>query len=71
VICITHLPQIAAKGERNFCVTKTVRGKTTRTRVERLEGEERIGEIARMLGDAASQESLVYARRLVDRSLQE
>ncbi len=50
VLCITHLPQIAACADAHFRVEKqTTRGRTT-TRVSRLDAEERIEELARMLG---------------------
>ncbi len=50
VLCITHLPQLAAYGDVHFHVTKHVVGERTITRVERLLGEERVSELARMLG---------------------
>jgi len=50
VLCITHLPQIAACADAHFRVEKhTHQGRTT-TRVERLDADERIEELARMLG---------------------
>ena len=54
VIAITHLPQSAVYGARHLVVAKTVSAGRTRTRVVPVEGEARISEIARMLGDAAS-----------------
>lgn len=50
VLCITHLPQVAAHGATHFAVTKRVRDQRTFTEVDRLEGEARVEEIARMLG---------------------
>lgn len=50
VLCITHLPQLAAYGDVHFHVSKHVVGERTVTRVRRLEGDERIAELARMLG---------------------
>ena len=50
VIAITHLAQSAVYGERHFAVSKTVSGGRTRSSIRELEGEARIGEIARMLG---------------------
>ena len=52
VIAITHLPQSAVYGERHLAVAKSVSGGRTRTVVRPLEGEERVAEIARMLGGA-------------------
>ncbi|MCS6772299.1 MAG: DNA repair protein RecN [Kiritimatiellae bacterium] len=50
VICITHLPQVAAQGSAHYAVSKTIRNGRTVTRVERLDEEGRIAELARMLG---------------------
>lgn len=50
VICITHLPQIACYGEGHFKVTKETQGQETLTTILRLDREERIEELARMLG---------------------
>ena len=52
VIAITHLPQSAVYGDRHLAVSKSVSGGRTRTVVRPLEGEERVDEIARMLGGA-------------------
>lgn len=52
VIAITHLPQIAAKGDTHFNVYKDTGGDKTRTRIARLDEQARIGEIAQMLGGA-------------------
>ena len=50
VICITHLPQIAAFGDHHFLVEKYQEEESTRTAVRRLAWDERVVEIARMLG---------------------
>jgi DNA repair protein RecN (Recombination protein N) len=50
VICITHLPQVAARAVQHISVEKTVSGGRTRTRASVLSGEQRTAEIARMLG---------------------
>ena len=50
VLCVTHLAQVAAFGERHFNVSKDVVGERTETTVRRLEAAERTEEIARMLG---------------------
>jgi DNA repair protein RecN (Recombination protein N) len=52
VLCITHLPQIAAKGSTHFHIDKQVRGTRTLTRVGRLDEQARVDEIARMIGGA-------------------
>ena len=50
VIAITHLPQSAVYGERHLVVSKKVAGGRTRTVISVAEGEDRVSEIARMLG---------------------
>ncbi|MDD4713727.1 MAG: DNA repair protein RecN [Bacteroidales bacterium] len=52
VICITHLPQIAAKGEDHFKVYKTEQNDSSVTAVRRLREDERLLEIAQMLSGA-------------------
>jgi DNA repair protein RecN (Recombination protein N) len=61
VICVTHLPQIAAYGDRHIVVRKELTKKGERVYVEILEGEERIDELARMLSGIDKPES---ARKL-------
>jgi DNA repair protein RecN (Recombination protein N) len=66
VLCVTHVPQIAAQAQRHLGVTKTVRAGRTRATVHELEGEARIGEVARMLaGGPPSITALSHARELV------
>lgn len=50
VFTITHLPQIAAKGAHHFKVFKEDRGATTVTQLKKLDTDERLQEIAQMLG---------------------
>jgi DNA repair protein RecN (Recombination protein N) len=50
VLCVTHLPQVASKGHGHFRVSKLSDGKITRTRVAALTEDERVEELARMLG---------------------
>nr|MCU0510710.1 DNA repair protein RecN [Anaerolineae bacterium] len=50
VLCITHLPQLAAYGDRHYHVAKQVAAGRTRTEVRHLEDETRVTELARMLG---------------------
>jgi DNA repair protein RecN (Recombination protein N) len=52
VLCITHLPQIAAKAGTHFHIDKRVRGTRTLTTVAQLDFEARVDEIARMIGGA-------------------
>jgi DNA repair protein RecN (Recombination protein N) len=50
VISVTHLPQIAALADAHFVVQKAVEKGRTFTRVKQLSEQERVGELARMLG---------------------
>ncbi len=50
VLCVTHLPQVASLADQHFRISKVSDGKTTRTQVHCLSGEERVEELARMLG---------------------
>lgn len=52
VICVTHLPQIASMANRHFQVKKTPYGSRTRVEVQALSFDERVEELARMLGGA-------------------
>ena len=52
VICITHLPQIAAYGDLHYRVDKVISGERTSTAVRSLTGDERVSELAQMLGAA-------------------
>jgi DNA repair protein RecN (Recombination protein N) len=65
IICITHLPQIAGKADRNFRVSKLSDGEQTQTQVNHLEGEQLVREIARMLGNEESEDSQRFARKLI------
>lgn len=67
VIAITHLPQVAAKGNAHFRVFKTDTESSTITRIELLTPENRIAEIAQMLsGSTIDQAALANARALID-----
>ncbi len=70
VICITHLPQIACFGEDHLYVTKKiVKGRTT-TSVAKLDPEQKIEEISRMLGGVdVTQTTRKHAREMIDGSL--
>jgi DNA repair protein RecN (Recombination protein N) len=50
VMCVTHLPQVAAQGHRHFRVSKSVNGGTTASAVVALDDKARVEELARMLG---------------------
>ncbi|MGS2725903.1 DNA repair protein RecN [Psychroserpens sp. BH13MA-6] len=67
VFTITHLPQIAAKGDVHFKVFKTDVDDVTQTQLKKLNGEERIVEIAQMLGGAnVSNSALEHAKQLLN-----
>ena len=66
VFAITHLPQIAARAHRHVLVTKGARAGVTAADVRTLDDEERVPEIARMLGgDPESQTSRAHAAELL------
>lgn len=50
VMCVTHLPQVASQSHQHLRIIKITDGKTTRTALSHLEGEEKVEELARMLG---------------------
>ena len=52
ILCITHLPQIAAMGDANFYIEKISAGERTVTNVQRLSGEGVVSSIARLIGGA-------------------
>ena len=69
VVCITHLPQIAAFADQHFLIEKADKGGRTRTSVRRMEEGERAQEIARMLSGAkVTESSLEHARSLLKSS---
>lgn len=66
ILCITHLPQIASKGMTHFMVEKQVLHGRTRTVISELGFEERVKEIARLLGGKkVSQKAVAHARELL------
>ena len=66
VIAITHLPQVAAKGNAHFVVAKTDDGDRAVSGIRRIEGEERVQEIARLLSGASiTPEAVANARSLL------
>ena len=70
VLCVTHLPQVASQGDNHFRVTKSFDNKTTETRVDELNDDQRVEEIARMLGGIKiSQQSRDHAREMLASSV--
>lgn len=69
VLCITHLPQVAAYADVQYRVEKLVENNQTSTRLVCLNDEERVQELARMLGGAQlSSQTVSHARDLLQRS---
>jgi DNA repair protein RecN (Recombination protein N) len=65
VLVITHLPQIAARAERHLVVTKAAKRGVATSDVETIHGEDRITEVARMLGDADAETARRHAAVLL------
>jgi DNA repair protein RecN (Recombination protein N) len=66
IVCITHLPQIAARGNHHLVVLKENVKDRTRVRVRAVDGEDRMREIARMLGGSdGSEQRAALARELL------
>lgn len=66
VLCITHQPQIAAKGQSHLYVYKVQEGNTTHTHLRSLSADERVIHIARMIGgDPPSKAAMEHAQELL------
>jgi DNA repair protein RecN (Recombination protein N) len=65
VLVITHLPQIAARADGHLVVSKEARGGIATSDVQVLHGEDRINEIARMLGDPEGDAARRHAQALL------
>jgi DNA repair protein RecN (Recombination protein N) len=69
VLCVTHLPQVAAFADAHVTVTKSERRGRTRATATLLGDEDRVAELARMLsGDPDSRRARAHARELLDRA---
>lgn len=66
VIAITHLPQIASRATAHYLVEKEEADGRTLTRIRKVEGEDRVEEIARLLSGETSDLSLEHARALLE-----
>jgi DNA repair protein RecN (Recombination protein N) len=67
VLCVTHLPQVAAHADHHFRVTKTGNGETVSSELARLAHAERVDELARMLaGSAITAKTRAHARELYE-----
>jgi DNA repair protein RecN (Recombination protein N) len=69
VLCVTHLPQVAAQGHAHLRVAKSTDGKSTQINIEPLDAKSRRDEIARMLGGVEiTRESLAHAKQMLERA---
>ena len=69
VLCVTHLPQVAAQGHHHLQISKQRHAKSTHTTVQRLQKERRVQEIARMLGGMEiTEQTLAHAQEMLSRS---
>lgn len=69
VLCVTHLPQVAAQGNNHLQVSKTGENGTVKTEVIPLDGDLRVEEIARMLGGIQiTDQTLAHAREMINHS---
>jgi DNA repair protein RecN (Recombination protein N) len=66
VLCITHLPQIAARADNHLKVEKELLQKDVKVRVVQLVGEKRREELARMLGGRVTDKSLLHAEEMLE-----
>jgi DNA repair protein RecN (Recombination protein N) len=69
VLCVTHLPQVAAQAHHHLLVSKQAKGKQTHTRVDHLSDEERAEELARMLGGVEiTEQTRAHAQEMLERA---
>ena len=66
VICVTHLAQVASFGKSHFYISKSVQDNKTKTSLKLLSEEERVNEIARIIGGEISSHSLSHAKLMLD-----
>ena len=69
VLCVTHLPQVAAQAQNHFVVTKDQSGDRASVSIEAIHSNRkvRVGELARMLGDRTAKSALAHADELLGR----
>ncbi|MGA7802522.1 MAG: DNA repair protein RecN, partial [Gammaproteobacteria bacterium] len=71
VLCVTHLPQVAAQAHHHLQVSKLAGSHSTRTRIRPLNDEERVDELARMLGGIEITASTrTHAREMIEQAQQ-
>lgn len=66
VICVSHLPQIAAMADENYLIEKSVDKKGTKTELKHLAEEEKEKEVARLSGGSVTNTALLHAKELID-----
>lgn len=69
VICITHLPQVAAFADAHYHISKLIELDRTRTNIRRLDNDQRVDELAAMLDGMPSEHSRANAREIIGRAL--
>jgi DNA repair protein RecN (Recombination protein N) len=70
VLAVTHLPQVASCADHHMLVSKQLQGKQTLSTVAAVHGEQRVGEIARMLGgEKLSNTTLAHAKEMLQAGL--
>lgn len=68
VLCVTHLPQVAAQAHQHLFVSKFSENESTYSRVEKLDDQRRVHEVARMLGGVdLTDQTLAHAREMYDK----
>lgn len=68
VLCVTHLPQVAAHADAHLHISKQTADGRTVTRIRELDADERVAELAAMLAGDATSTALEAARELLDRA---
>ncbi|WP_370280348.1 DNA repair protein RecN [Pontibacterium sp.] len=67
ILCVTHQPQVASQGHQHLFVSKKARKQQTFTRINRLRTDERVQEVARMLGGIEiTERSIEHAREMLN-----
>lgn len=68
VLCVTHLPQVAAQAHQHLFVSKFSEAQATYSRVEKLENTQRVSEVARMLGGVdLTDQTMAHAREMFEK----
>ena len=69
VLCVTHLPQVAAQGHQHLFVSKASAGDATASQIQALDDAGRIEELARMLGGVEiTRETRAHAKQMLQRA---